>query len=49
MPPTLQVSTDGGRDYRLVAQRFYEREPTLTMGRSKGSRCGVGETSLAHA
>ncbi|KAL4419625.1 hypothetical protein ABPG77_008566 [Micractinium sp. CCAP 211/92] len=30
-----QVSDDGARDYRLVVQRHYESEPTLTMGRYK--------------
>lgn len=28
-----QVSTDGPRDYRMVVQRLYEREPQLAMGR----------------
>lgn len=29
----LQVSADGPRDYRMVVQRLYEREPQLAMGR----------------
>lgn len=41
-PPTVpQASDDGARDYRLVVQRYYEREAGLAMGRyNKGGRWG---------
>ena len=34
------MSDDGPRDYRLVVQRLYEREPALAMGRYKPRRWG---------
>ncbi|KAL4443214.1 hypothetical protein ABPG75_010969 [Micractinium tetrahymenae] len=35
-----QVSDDGARDYRLVVQRQYESEPSLTVGRYKSKGRG---------
>lgn len=43
-PSALQVSDDGARDYRLVVQRHYESEPSLTMGRFRPKgRCACSK------
>ena len=38
--PLLQVSLDGGRDYRLVLQRAYDRGEARKGDRFRRGRCG---------